>query len=81
MSEIEPQGLLNRTNPLDNDPEAMDMITIDGVRISKFDIRALKVGKNVPRAKRGVEEVQLRIPRKGERLPHYERCAKDTHTV
>ncbi len=24
------------------------MITIDGVRISKFDIRALKVGKNVP---------------------------------
>ncbi len=24
------------------------MITIDGIRISKFDIRALKVGKNVP---------------------------------
>ena len=48
MSEIELQGLLDRTNPLDDDPEAMDMITIDGVRISKFDIRALKVGKNVP---------------------------------
>jgi hypothetical protein len=26
----------------------MDMITIDDVHISKFDIRALKVGKNVP---------------------------------
>ncbi len=48
MSEIELQGLLDRTNPLDEDPEAMDMIVIDGVRISKFDIRALKVGKNVP---------------------------------
>jgi transposase InsO family protein len=48
MSEIELQGLLDRTNPLDDDPEAMDMITIDGVRISKFDIRALKVGENVP---------------------------------
>ncbi len=48
MSKIELQGLLDRTNPLDDDPEAMDMITIDGVRISKFDIRALKVGKNVP---------------------------------
>jgi hypothetical protein len=48
MSEIELQGLLDRTNPLGDDPEAMEMITIDGVRISKFDIRALKVGKNVP---------------------------------
>ena len=48
MSEIELQGLLDRTNPLDDDPEAMDMIVIDGVRISKFDIRALKVGQNVP---------------------------------
>ncbi len=48
MSEIELQGILDRTNPLDDDPEAMNMITIDGVRISKFDIRALKVGKNVP---------------------------------
>ena len=48
MSEIELQGLLDRTNPLDDDPEAMDMITIDGIRISKFDIRTLKVGKNVP---------------------------------
>ena len=32
MSEIEVQGLLDRTNPLDDDPEAMDMIVIDGVR-------------------------------------------------
>ena len=40
MSEIELQGLLDRTNLLDDDPEAMDMIIIDGVRISKFDIRA-----------------------------------------
>ena len=48
MSEIELQGLLDRTNPLGNDEEAMDMIMIDNVRISKFDLRALKVGKNVP---------------------------------
>jgi hypothetical protein len=48
MSEIELQGLLDRTNPLGNDEEAMDMIIIDNVRISKFDLRALKVGKNVP---------------------------------
>ncbi len=48
MSEIELQGLLDRTNPLDDDEEAMDMIVLDGFRISKFDIRALKVGKNVP---------------------------------
>ena len=32
MSEIELQGLLDRTNPLDDDPEAMDIIVIDGVR-------------------------------------------------
>jgi hypothetical protein len=50
MSEIELQGLLDRTNPLDEDEEAMDMIVLDGLRISisKFDTRALKVGKNVP---------------------------------
>jgi hypothetical protein len=48
MSEIELQGLLDRTNPLDDDEEAMDMIVLDGLRISKFDIKALKVGKNVP---------------------------------
>jgi hypothetical protein len=49
MSEIELQGLLDKTNPLDDDEEAMDMIVLDGVRISKFDIRrALKVGNNVP---------------------------------
>jgi hypothetical protein len=48
MSEIELQGLLDRTNPLGNDEEAMDMVVIDNVRISKFDLRALKVGKNVP---------------------------------
>ena len=39
MSEIELQGLLDRTNPFDDDEEAMDMIVLDGVRISKFDIR------------------------------------------
>jgi hypothetical protein len=48
MSEIELQVLLDRTNPLDDDEEAMDMIVLDGVRINKFDISALKVGKNVP---------------------------------
>ncbi len=73
MSEIELQGLLDRTNPLDDDPEAMDMIVIDGVRISKFDIRALKVGKNIP--------FELNEELRGERFSHQEWGTKDTHTV
>ena len=83
MSEIELQGLLDRTNPLDEDPEAMDMIVIDGVRISKFDIRALKVGKNVPFELN--EELKkfnsVFLAWRGERFSHQEWGTKDTHTV
>ena len=33
---------------LDADEEAMDMTVINGIRMSKYDIRALKVGQKVP---------------------------------
>ena len=47
MSEIALQGLLDRTNADERDEEAMDMTVINGVRMSKYDIRALKVGLKV----------------------------------
>ncbi len=47
MSEIPLQGLLDRTNADEQDEEAMDMTVINGVRMSKYDIRALKVGLKV----------------------------------
>ncbi len=48
MSEIALQGLLDRTKADEQDEEAMDMTVINGMRMSKYDIRALKVGQNVP---------------------------------
>ncbi len=47
MSEIALQGLLNRTKAVKQDEEAMDMTVISGVRMSKYDIRALRVGLKV----------------------------------
>jgi hypothetical protein len=47
MSEIALQGLLDRTKADEQDEEAMDMTVISGVRMSKYDIRALKVGLKV----------------------------------
>jgi hypothetical protein len=47
MSEIQLQNLLDRTKGSEEDEGAMDMTLIDGVRMSKFDIRAVKVGKRV----------------------------------
>ncbi len=47
MSEIALQGLLDRTKADEQDEEAMDMTVINGVRTSKYDIRALKVGLKV----------------------------------
>ncbi len=47
MSEIALQGLLDRTNADEQDKEALDMTVINGVRMSKYDIRALKVGLKV----------------------------------
>ena len=48
MSELQLQSLLDRTKPLDGEDEGMDMTTINGERISKYDIRAMKVGSKVP---------------------------------
>ncbi len=47
MSEIALQGLLDRTNADEQDEEAMARTVINGVRMSKYDIRALKVGLKV----------------------------------
>ncbi len=41
------QGLLDRTTADEQDEEAMDMTVINGMRMSKYDIRALKVGLKV----------------------------------
>ena len=35
MSEVQLQGLLDRTKPSKGDEEAMDMTTIDGVRVAQ----------------------------------------------
>jgi hypothetical protein len=47
MSEIALQGLLDRTKADEQDEDAMDMTVINGIRMSKYDIRALKVGQKV----------------------------------
>jgi hypothetical protein len=47
MSEIQLQGLLDRTKADQQDEEAMDMTVIDGISMSKYDIRALRVGRKV----------------------------------
>ena len=47
MSEIALQDLLDRTKADEQDEEAMDMTVINGVRMSKYDIRALRVGLKV----------------------------------
>jgi len=47
MSEVQLQGLLDRTKPSQGDEEAMDMTTIDGIRVSKYSIKAIKVGVKV----------------------------------
>jgi hypothetical protein len=47
MSEIQLQCLLDRTKADEQDEAAMDMTTIDGIRMSKYDIRALKIGSKV----------------------------------
>ena len=48
MSEIALQGLLDRTKADEQDEDAMDMTVINGIRMSKYDIRALRVGQKVP---------------------------------
>jgi hypothetical protein len=47
MSEIALQGLLDRTKADEQDEDAMDMTVINGIRMSKYDKRALKVGQRV----------------------------------
>ena len=41
------QGLLDRTKPSKGDKEAMDMTTINGIRVSGYSIKAIKVGMKV----------------------------------
>ncbi len=47
MSEIALQGLIDRTKANEQDKEAMDMTVVTGIHMSKYDIRALKVGLKV----------------------------------
>jgi hypothetical protein len=50
MSEIQLQQLLQCTSSNGEDEEAMDMTVKEGVKMSKFDIRALKIGSKVTMA-------------------------------
>ncbi len=43
MSEIALQDLLDRTKADEQDEEAMEITVINGMRMSKYDIKALKV--------------------------------------
>jgi hypothetical protein len=52
MSEIQLQSLLDRTEPIDGEEEGMDMTEVNGERISKYDIKALKVGSKVSKSMR-----------------------------
>ena len=52
MSELQLQSLLDRTKPSDGEDEGMDMTIVNGERISKYDIRAMKVGSKVPSSMR-----------------------------
>jgi hypothetical protein len=47
MSEVQLQGLLDRTKPSQSDEEPMDMTTINGIRVSKYSIKDIKVGEKV----------------------------------
>ena len=47
MSEVQLQGLLDRTKPSQGDEEAMDMTTINDIRVSKYSIKAIKIGEKV----------------------------------
>ncbi len=47
MSEVQLQGLLDRTKPSQSDEEVMDMTTVNGIRVSKYSIKAIKVGEKV----------------------------------
>ncbi len=47
MFEVQLQGLLDRTKPSQGDEEAMDMTAINGIRVSKYSIKAIKVGEKV----------------------------------
>jgi hypothetical protein len=47
MSEIQLQQLLQCTSSNGEDEEAMDMTVKDGIKMSKFDIRAIKIGSKV----------------------------------
>jgi hypothetical protein len=52
MSEIQLQSLLDRTEPIDGEVQGMDMTEVNGERISKYDIKALKVGSKVSKSMR-----------------------------
>jgi hypothetical protein len=47
MSEVQLQGLLDRTKPSQGGEEAMDMTTINGIRVNKYSIKAIKVSEKV----------------------------------
>ncbi len=47
MSEVQLQGMLDRTKPSQGDEEAMDITTIKGICVSKYSIKAEKVGDKV----------------------------------
>jgi hypothetical protein len=47
MTEIQLQQLLQRTSSSNQDEEGMDMTVKDGIKMSKYDIRVVKIGTKV----------------------------------
>ncbi len=83
MSEVQLQGLLDRTKPSKGDEEAMGMTKIDGVRVSKYSITPIKIGKNVSAQMR--EEFEQfnaeHVCRRRQRLPNQKWCSKNIRTI
>jgi hypothetical protein len=47
MTEIQLQQLLQRTSSSNQDEEGMDMTVKDGIKMSKYDIRVVRIGSKV----------------------------------
>ena len=61
MSEVQLQGLLDRTKPSQSDEEAMDMTTIDGIRVRKYSIKAIKIGKKMRKCAKNLNSSTLNM--------------------
>ena len=82
MSEVQLQGLLDRTKPSQGDEEAMDMTTINGIRVSKYSIKAIKVGGKVSaQMRKDFEQFNSEHVGEDSVFPTKKWCSKNIGTV